>query len=233
MRLSLSHPEAAMHQRLRIKICGVTTVEDADNAARLGADALGLNFWEGSKRHITHDAATAILRQMPPFVEPVALYVNVPLRTVFESLNGLGRIRTFQWYGQRPELCDAYPFQMIPAFAVRDKNSLAEITRYLDAAREFGKAPAAVLVEPHVAGQYGGTGQRAPWDLLAEFRIPEPLILAGGLTPENVGEAVRLVRPYAVDVAGGVESAPGRKDPEKMRRFIGNAHEAAARLTGL
>jgi phosphoribosylanthranilate isomerase len=222
-----------MHQCLRIKVCGVTSIDDADTAARLGADAIGLNFWEGSKRHVTPDAALAVLRELPPFVEPVALYVNVPLKGVFEALNALGRVRTFQWYGKKPELCDAFPFQMIPAFTVKDRASLAEITRYLDMARSMGKAPAAILVDAYVPGQHGGTGQRAPWHLLAEFKPPEPLILAGGLTPDNVADAIQLVRPYAVDVASGVESAPGRKDPEQMRRFIGNAHEAAARLTRL
>jgi phosphoribosylanthranilate isomerase len=220
-----------MSQRLRIKVCGVITPEDAGSAAALGADAVGLNFYEGSPRFIPPEVARAILRHLPPFVEPVGLFVEQPLHTVFHALNALGRIRSFQWYGSRRELCDAYPFQMIVAFAVRDRDSLGEITRYLDAARAAGKAPAAVLVDAHVPGQHGGTGRRAPWHALAEFKPPEPLILAGGLTPDNVAEAVRLVRPYAVDVASGVESAPGRKDPEKMRRFIANAHEAAAKLS--
>jgi phosphoribosylanthranilate isomerase len=219
-----------MSQRLRIKVCGVTTPEDARAAALLGADAVGLNFHEGSKRFITAAAARLILSELPPFVEPVGLFVNQPLRAVFEALNALGCVRSFQWHGTPRELCDAYPFRMIVAFPVRDRDSLADVTRYLDAARAAGKAPAAVLVDAHVPGQHGGTGRRAPWHLLADFRPPEPLILAGGLTPDNVAEAVRLVRPYGVDVASGVESAPGRKDPEKMRRFIANAHEAAARL---
>jgi phosphoribosylanthranilate isomerase len=88
------------------------------------------------------------------------------------------------------------------------------------------------LVDAHVAGHYGGTGQTAPWDLLADFRPGVPLILAGGLNPDNVAEAVRRVRPYAVDVASGVESAPGRQDPDKVRRFIANAREAAAKCHG-
>jgi phosphoribosylanthranilate isomerase len=222
-----------MPYRLRIKICGVTTIEDANTAAHLGADALGFNFWEGSKRHVTPDAAVAILRELPPFVEPVALYVNQPLKVVFQALNALGRVRTFQWHGTRRELCDAFPFQMISAFAVRDQPGLADVTRYLDSARAVGKAPSAVLVDAYATGQYGGTGQRAPWHLIADFKPPEPLILAGGLTPDNVAEAIRLVRPYAVDVATGVESSPGRKDAELMRRFIGNAHEAAAKIGGV
>jgi phosphoribosylanthranilate isomerase len=219
-----------MKQRLRIKICGVTSVEDARAAAALGADAVGLNFYRGSRRSIEPGTARDILRALPPFVEPVALYVNQPLRECFQALNALGRVRTFQWHGTLRELCDAYPFQMIPAFAVSDRTSLDEVTRYLDTARSAGKAPSAVLVDAHVPGQYGGTGRVAPWHLLAEFKPPEPVILAGGLTPDNVAEAIRLVRPYAVDVATGVESAPGHKDPKKMRRFIANAHEAAAAL---
>ena len=107
---------------------------------------------------------------------------------------------------------------------------LQGIARYLDRCRSLELLPAAVLVDAHVSGQYGGTGQTLPWDLLADFRPGVPLILAGGLTPENVAEAVRLVRPYAVDVASGVELSPGRKDAEKMRRFIGSAREAAAKL---
>jgi phosphoribosylanthranilate isomerase len=95
--------------------------------------------------------------------------------------------------------------------------------------RALDRRPAAVLLDGHVPGQYGGTGRAAPWELLAEFRPGVPVILAGGLTPENVAEAVRVVRPYGVDVAGGVEAAPGRKDPEKIRRFLANAREAATR----
>src|SRR5690349_20731732 len=94
----------------------------------------------------------------------------------------------------------------------------------------MGGLPSAIHVDASVAGQHGGTGKRAPWGLLAEFRSPVPLILAGGLTPENVAEAVRVVRPYGVDVASGVEHSPGHKDPQKVRRFIDAAREAAARL---
>src|SRR5262249_44326629 len=101
-------------------------------------------------------------------------------------------------------------------------------TRHLTRCRDAGHSPDAVLIDARVAGQYGGTGTTAPWHLLEDFRPGVPLILAGGLTPENVAEAGRRVRPYAVDVARGGESSPGIKDPEKMRRFIGNAREAAA-----
>lgn len=214
---------------LRIKICGVTNEADARQAALLGADAVGLNFAEQSPRRIDPFAVNFLLRELPPFVEAVGVFVNTPLRQVFERLNQVGGIRTFQWHGESRELGDPFPFRQIAAFPVRDPKSLVAIDRYLDLCRGVGHLPSALLVDAHVPGQYGGTGRTAPWGLLAQFQTDVPLILAGGLTPENVAEAVRLVRPYAVDVASGVESSPGRKDPEKMRRFIGNAREAFAR----
>jgi phosphoribosylanthranilate isomerase len=107
---------------------------------------------------------------------------------------------------------------------------LEKINRYLALAGEIGQMPAAVLVDGYAAGLRGGTGRTAPWHLLSDFRPGVPLILAGGLTPDNVAEAVRIVRPYAVDVASGVESVPGRKDPQKMKRFIAAVQEAAATL---
>src|SRR5205814_5109867 len=116
----------------------------------------------------------------------------------------------------------------IPAFSVADAASLTAITTYLDLLASVGAAPAAILVDAHVPGLHGGTGQTAPWQLLADFRPGVPLILAGGLTPENVAEAIRIVRPYAVDVASGVESAPGKKDADKLRRFIEAVHSVGA-----
>jgi phosphoribosylanthranilate isomerase len=213
---------------LRIKICGVTSEADACRAAELGADAVGLNFYARSPRHIDGVMANFIVRALPPFVEPVAVFVSQPLKQVFDQLNQLGAIRTFQWYGDHRELADPYPFRLIAAFPVRDAASVVVITRYLDLCRDLGRLPSAVLVDAHAPGQHGGTGQTVPWKLLADFRPDVPLILAGGLTPENVAQAIRLVRPYAVDVASGVESAPGQKDTDKMRRFIANAREAFA-----
>jgi phosphoribosylanthranilate isomerase len=207
----------------RIKICGITNEADARLAVELGADAIGLNFHPESPRFVSPTAVEGILRALPPLVEPVGVFVNQPLREVFATLNIFGRIRTVQWYGDKPELCDAYPFQYIPTFPVRDRDSLRAITGYLDMARSLGRVPSAIAVDAHAPGQYGGTGRPLPWELLADFRPGVPLILAGGLTPENVAVAVRVVRPYAVDVASGVESEPGRKDGERMKRFIENA----------
>ncbi len=215
---------------LRIKICGVTTEVDACQAALLGADAVGLNFHPGSPRAVDAARAASILRALPLFIQAVGVYVNQPLRNVFAQAHSLGRIHTIQWHGQDRELCDPFPFHLIAAFPVRDADSLRAITRYLDACRVRGHGPSALLVDSYVHGQHGGTGRTAPWPLLATFRPGLPLILAGGLTPENVADAIRVVQPYAVDVASGVEVSPGRKDPEKMRRFIDAAREAAARL---
>jgi phosphoribosylanthranilate isomerase len=219
-----------MAYHLRVKICGVTNEADARLAALSGADAVGLNFYSGSPRCI--DAATAgyILRELPPFVEPVGLFVNQPLRQAFEFLHPLGGIRTIQWHGDNRELSDCFPYRLVAAFAVRDASSLLAVTRYLDTCRGLGRLPAAVLVDAHVPGRHGGTGRTAPWGLLASFQPGVPVILAGGLTPENVAEAVRVVRPYAVDVASGVEHSPGHKDPDRVQRFIDNAREAAARM---
>jgi phosphoribosylanthranilate isomerase len=214
---------------LRIKICGVTTREDALLVAALGADALGLNFYPGSPRYVPPAVAVEIVRALPPFIEPVALFVNDPLSRACEVARDLGPVRTVQWHGEEPEPCPDPAFRFIPAFPVRDAGDLARVTRYLEVCRDLDRMPAAVLLDGHAPGQYGGTGRPAPWGLLADFRPGVPVILAGGLTPENVAEAVRVVRPYGVDVAGGVEAAPRRKDPEKVRRFLENARATLTR----
>ena len=128
-------------------------------------------------------------------------------------------IRTVQMHGDLPETLSSGP-RWIPAFALRDAASLVKITTYLERLQSAGIVPAAVLVDAHFPGQFGGTGQTAPWHLLADFQPGVPVILAGGLTPDNVAEAIRVVRPYAVDVASGVESSPGKKDADKMCRFV-------------
>jgi phosphoribosylanthranilate isomerase len=215
-----------MAYHLRVKICGVTTADDARRAADLGTDAVGLNFFEGTPRCVDVAMAERILRVLPPLVEAVGVFVNTPLREAFALLQPLG-VRTIQLHGDQKEMSDAFPYRLVPAFPLRDAASLAAVTRYLDVCRGLRRLPAAVLLDGHAAGQYGGTGRTAPWDLLASFRPGAPVILAGGLTAENVAEAVRVVRPYAVDAASGVESAPGRKDAEKMRRFIAAARAAA------
>ncbi len=201
-----------------VKICGITNPADAELAASLGANMIGLNFYGQSPRCIDGTVATSILRVLPATVEPVALFVNESVPHIQQVVSSLG-ICTVQMHGD--SLADPPAgLRWIPAFPVRDATSLQQITSYLDRCQACGVGPSAVLVDAHVPGQFGGTGQTAPWRLLADYKPGVPLILAGGLTPENVAEAIRIVHPFAVDVASGVECAPGRKDGEKMRRFI-------------
>jgi phosphoribosylanthranilate isomerase len=215
-----------MPSHVRVKICGITSEADARQAVLLGADAVGLNFYPQSPRWISVEAAVPILHALPPFVEAVGVFVDQPLREVFPLLNQLGRLRTVQMHGTIREVCDAYPFHFIPAFAVKDQQSLTEVRRYLETCLRLGKLPSAVLIDGHAPGQHGGTGRNPPWELFRDVAWEVPLILAGGLTPKNVAEAVRIVQPYAVDVASGVEVSPGKKDQEKMRRFIESVRAA-------
>lgn len=214
---------------LRIKICGITRVEDALAAARLGADAVGLNFHPASPRCVPTETAQEILQRLPPFIEPVGVFTDVVRMQLVADGFGL---RTLQWHGAPAELTltppsvDTHRSCLIVAFAVPDRDSLERIPGVLDLARGLGWAPRAVLIDGFQPGLLGGTGQTAPWELLADYRPDVPLILAGGLTPENVAEAVRIVRPYGVDVASGVESSPGVKDVDKMKRFLDNARSA-------
>jgi phosphoribosylanthranilate isomerase len=210
---------------VRVKICGMTDETDALLAARLGADAVGLNFFAGSPRCICPEVARRIIETLPPFVEPVGLFVNESLEAVMRQAGELG-LRTIQWHG------DTHPLpptgmRFIAAFSIRDRDSLTAISAYVQSCGDAGRLPAAILADGHVSGKYGGTGRVPPWDLLADFQPGVPMILAGGLTPENVALAIRRVRPFAVDVAGGVESSPGRKDSEKIRQFILQARQVS------
>lgn len=208
-----------MSPRVRVKICGVTTPADAALAAELGADAVGLNFYPRSPRYVDEATARAIVAALPPYVEPVGLFVNETIDHARDVARRLG-LRTLQWHGDKLPTWPDAATRFIPAFPVRDAASLHAITAYLDRCREENRLPAAVLVDAHVAGSYGGTGQPAPWHLLADFRPGVPLLLAGGLNPDNVAAAVRAVRPFAVDVASGVESRPGVKDADRLRSFM-------------
>ena len=212
---------------IRVKICGVTTPDDARFAAACGADAIGLNFYPESPRYLDPRQAAAVVRALPPFTAPVGVFVGTALRRACAVAFQLG-LRAVQTYDDHPPAEDTFPFAHVPSFRVKDAAGLDHVRRFVDAATRSGRPPAAVLVDSHVEGQMGGTGHRAPWELLAGFDPGVPLILAGGLTPENLAEAVALVRPWGVDVASGVESAPGRKDPDKVSRFIRAARQCDA-----
>lgn len=205
----------------RVKICGLTTPEDVRLAVKLGADALGFNFYPKSPRYVDPRSVAPLLRAVPPLVDAVGVFVDLRIRQICALAYQLG-LGSIQCFADANDIDDWHPFRMLAVFRIKDENSIREIKDYLDRCKTLGRFPNAILVDAHVEGQMGGTGQIAPWHLLKDFRPGVPLILAGGLTPENVNEAIRIVRPYGVDVASGVESSPSRKDPEKMQRFIEN-----------
>lgn len=231
--MALRHPRATIWEMAsygRIKICGVTTPADARLAALLGADAIGLNFYPASPRYVPASAVEFIVREVPVFVDVVGVFVGERWANVRDAVSRFGRIRTVQWHGAAPEVVNVHPYRHIAAVSVADRDSLRQVNQYLDLCRGAGLLPAAVLVDAHAPGLYGGTGRLAPWDILADFKPDIPVILAGGLNADNVAEAVRIVQPYGVDAASGVESRPGIKDPDKMRRFIDSARAAFSQL---
>jgi phosphoribosylanthranilate isomerase len=211
---------------IRIKICGVTTPDDARFAAEAGADAVGLNFYPKSPRFVTPSHAASLVRALPAFTAPVGVFVGMPLRQVCAVAYQLG-LRAIQTYEENPPGEDPFPFAHIPAFRVKDADGLDHIRKIVQAATAENRRPSAVLIDSFVAGEMGGTGHKAPWELLRGFNPGVPIILAGGLTPENVAEAITIVQPWGIDVASGVESAPGKKDPEKVARFVKIARSAA------
>ncbi len=202
---------------LRVKICGVRTVEEARWAALAGADAIGLNFYRRSPRYVSPQEAEAIVAALPPFVSAVGLFVDAPREWVQQVADGCG-LAALQFHGIAPSGRFGRP--VIRALQVRGPESLAAIP-----ALEGD----ALLLDGHAPGLAGGTGRRFDWRLAAEarrFAAGRPIVLAGGLTPETVAEAVRLARPDAVDVSSGVESAPGVKDPDRVARFVRAAKAA-------
>lgn len=218
-----------MESRVRVKICGVTNLADLREVAKAGADAVGFNFYPPSPRSITFEMARELLERMPPFVEAVGVFVRQRLSSLLEEVTPLGRLWTVQIHGMEPELSSAWPLCYIPAFQVKDRADVERLRAYLKEAESEESLPGAVLVDGHATGLVGGTGKTAPWELLEGLDLAVPLILAGGLTPHNVGEAIRRVRPWAVDTASGVESEPGKKDVEKVRRFIDAVRDAESR----
>lgn len=202
---------------IKIKICGITSREDALHAAACGADALGFVFYPGSPRCVTPELAAAICEELPPFVTRVGLFVNeTPERT--RAVAERCGLDVLQLHGDElPEHCLFPPYRVVKGVRPSVGDDLAQLASY---------PVSALLIDAAVPGQFGGTGQRADWTLAAQLAASRRVVLAGGLTPDNVGAAIRQVRPYAVDVSSGVESAPGRKDPEKVATFIRRAREA-------
>jgi phosphoribosylanthranilate isomerase len=207
--------------RVRVKICGVRTLAEAEAAVEAGADALGFNFWPKSPRYIPPDEASRIVAGLPALVNSIGVFVNEELDRVREIVSQVG-LDGGQLHGEEtPRYClDLQPTKVIKAFRVGEDFDLNTIRDY---------TVSAILLDAKVEGQYGGTGRRFSWDLAIEAKRRAPVILAGGITIDNVAEAITSVRPFAIDVCSGVESEPGRKDLNKMRDFM----KEVARANGL
>ena len=198
--------------RVRVKICGIRTMEEASAALDLGADAVGFNFWPKSPRYIEPDLARKIIVRLSPLVSCIGVFVNERPENVLETAR-TARLDGVQLHGdESADYCDSLEgIRIIKAVRVTDGLDLSVLEKF----------PAtAFLLDTHIKGEYGGTGRRFDWRLAAEAARRARIILAGGLTAENVGEAITTVRPFGVDVCSGVESVPGRKDLESMKLFM-------------
>lgn len=200
----------------RVKICGITRLEDALLAAELGADALGFNFWPQSKRYCDPDNARAIVSRLPPFITSVGVFVNPDKQNALAIARQV-RLSVIQLHGdESAAFCDNWDFPLIKGVQLKENFDF-------DTLRAF---PVTALLLDSASPGYGGSGVALNFQLLEGKLLHRPLILAGGLTQDNVQPAIRAVRPYGIDVASGVESSPGIKDPLKMARFIQRAKEA-------
>lgn len=203
-----------------IKICGVTTPEDARTAVDAGADAIGINLWPKSKRYADDVAARAVVEAIPAGVLKVGVFVNAPAADVVARVAALGLDRAQLHGDEAPAEFAALPSrELVRVVRVRDEASFAAAAGW----------DASLFLYDALVDGYGGAGVTAPWPLI-ERLARRPFLLAGGLTPENVADAIAATRPDGVDVASGVERAPGRKDPDRVRRFIQAARAAFAKL---
>ena len=204
---------------VRVKICGITRLQDALFAAAAGADSLGFVFYEKSPRHVSAAQAAALCAALPPFVTSVGLFVDAPAEFV-DSVLALAPLDLLQFHGdESPEYCASFGKPYIKAVRVTRETDL------LKCAADFATARG-LLLDAYVPGVPGGTGESFDWNLIPP-QLPKPVILSGGLTPANVAEAVRQVRPWAVDVSSGVEASKGIKDTDLIAQFITKAKDAS------
>jgi phosphoribosylanthranilate isomerase len=204
--------------QVRVKICGITNPEDAQAAVDFGADALGFVFFANSPRYITHDHASRIISNLPSFVTTVGVFVDEKPEQIEKIASWTG-IDVIQLHGEEPpEMC-YYSKRIIKAIRVKSLESLDPLFHYKERVSAF-------LLDTFAPDAFGGTGQIFNWDIAIEAKQFGRIVLAGGLTPDNVADAVTRVRPYAVDVSSGVESVKGKKDHQKMKIFIEKAKGA-------
>ena len=196
----------------RVKICGITNLADAQVAVEAGADALGFNFYEKSPRFIPTKPAAEISRALPPFTLRVGVFVNPSEELVLRAIGECG-LNLLQFHGDEPPgFCTQFGLMNMKAFRIRDAGSLKALPEY---------RTDAWLLDAYSSDTLGGTGEKFNWDLAVEAqKFGKPVFLAGGLTPENVADAIRKVKPFGVDVSSGVESSPGKKEHAKVRAFI-------------
>ena len=201
-----------------VKVCGLTRAEDALSAAQAGAHAIGLVFYRPSPRYVTPDIAREIVRVLPPFVTAVGLFVDASAAEVRAAIAVAG-VGLLQFHGsETPEFCRQFGVPYIKAVRVRTGTDL------LQYARDYHDAKA-LLLDAYVEGTHGGTGQSFDWSVIPRT-LPVPVVLSGGLNPQNVTGAIQQVRPWAVDVSSGVESAPGIKDAAKIAAFMSGVRNA-------
>lgn len=208
---------------IKVKICGITNAEDAKAAVETGADALGFVFHAASPRGIAPDTARRIIAQLPPMVLAVGVFVNEEAKVVRDLMDLCG-LALAQLHGDESVgYCESLGRPVLRAIRLRDRGSLLALAEYKGRAGVRG-----FVIDAFSESSYGGTGRVVNWELAAEAAMAAPVVLAGGLTPQNVGEAIRAVRPYGVDVSSGVEASPGKKDHDKVSRFVRAARLVSA-----
>ncbi len=200
--------------RPRLKICGITRAEDALLAASLGVHALGFIFYKKSPRYISPERASEIIAQIPPFVQTVGVFVNEAMEKIRNIASFCG-LNLIQLHGnESPLFCEKLSLACIKAFRIKDETSLKNMAAYKEKVRGF-------LVDTYKKDQPGGTGESFNWELAIKAKVYNvPIILAGGLAPDNIKRAVEIVQPYALDVNSGIEKAPGIKDKDLMKKLF-------------
>lgn len=200
---------------VKVKICGITNHEDAHLAVEAGADALGFVLYRQSPRYVRPETVRAIVASLPPFVVSIGVFVNEHAEVVRQLMDDCGLVLAQLHGDESSSYCETLGRPAIKAVRLKDRHSLLAVAEFHGRAGVRG-----FVVDAFSEQAYGGTGRPVDWTLAGEIARTAPVLLAGGLTPDNVGEAIRSVRPYGVDVSSGVEARPGKKDPVKVKSFV-------------